>query len=271
MAIIPLFRDLLREGWSACCRRHEPYFAGLWETYGPELLGPGFPGALVAAGGAAVASQLLRVAPLGWEEAAAALLSLTFRHLPGPAPDLYLGTLFGMAPAATIGVQGRPAIALGLERFDPLASREPPPRTFFAPEELADMVPHEAAHAIRMQALTLPPSPRVLPLAEMLLLEGTALLFTDALLGRETLPGFMPAADLARHQAMAPHLARLVAPDLDRAGPDVFARYFSPAAPVSGYYVGLELCRRYCQATGIHPADLVTVPTRTVLGALGLA
>lgn len=270
MPVISLFRDLLAAGWADCCRRHEPYFAGLLDTYGPELLGPGFPAAHVAAQGAAVAAGLARAAPLPWEQAAAGLLDLAMQHLPGPAPDLYLGTLFFMAPAATIGVGGQPALAIGLERFDPAAVPARPPRGQFAPAELPDMVPHEAAHAVRMRALGLPASPRRLPLAEMLLLEGTALLFTDALVGRETLPGFMPAADLARHRALLPHLPAALAPDLHRSGPAVFQRYFAATAPRSGYFAGLELCRRYCAATGTGPAALVTTPTRTVLAALDL-
>lgn len=271
MALVSLFRELLATGWAGCCQRYPEYFTGLADTYGPELLGPGFPALHVAARGADLAARLARVAPLPWEPAAAALLDLALDYLPGPPPDLYLATLFDLAPAATVGVGGRPVIALGLERFDPAAAPAPPPRWLFAPAELADMVPHEAAHAVRMQVLDLPPSPRRLPLAEMLLLEGTALLFADALLGRETLPGFMPAADLARHRALAPGAwAGALAPDLHRAGPAVFARYFSPHAPLSGYWIGLELCRRYCRATGTRPAALVTTPTRTVLRTLGL-
>ncbi len=270
MAVIALFRDLLATGWATCCAVHQPYFTGLWETYGPELLGQGFPVAHVHALGTGIASRLARVAPLDWEQDAGALLELTFRHLPGPVPDLYLGTLFGMAPAATIAVGGRPTIALGLEHFDPAAWPADPPRILYAPAEVANMIPHEAAHAARMHALGLPLSPRLLTLAEMLLLEGTALLFTDALLGRETLPGFMPAADIARHRAVLPHLAAAVAPDLNLTGPQVFTRYFSAGSPVNGYFLGLELCRQYSQATDTEPRALVTAPTRAVLGALGL-
>ncbi|MFZ5817114.1 MAG: DUF2268 domain-containing putative Zn-dependent protease [Bacillota bacterium] len=280
MNLIPVYRDVLisleaaRQGsplWAAfhniAYRPHRPYYDGLIETYGPDLFGPrGLEGAI-----ATLAPHLHRAltpAPAyRMEERAAAILEATRPHLPGRMPDLYLAPLFFLAPAATIAVGGRPAIVLGLDRFSPV----PPdgPKYWYHPDEAVEMLPHEAAHAVRMEALDLPPTPRRLSLLEMVMLEGTALLFTDLLTGRETLATFMDPARLAWHKANDPWVVSAVAREFPAVGMEVFARYFSTESPISGYYAGYSLCRRYLEQHGQGAMrELLTLPSHEILRRL---
>lgn len=281
MTLIPVYRDVLlsleaaTQGsplWAAfhtiAYRPHQAYFDGLTETYGPDLFGPqGLAGAVASA--APSLHQALRPAPSYlMEERAAALLEAIRPYLPGRVPDLYLGTLFFLAPAATLSVGGRPAIALGLERFSP----NPPPtgeKYWYHPDEAVEMLPHEAAHAVRMEALGLPPSPRRLSLLDMAMLEGTALLFTDLLLGKETLATFMPAERLAWHKAHDQEVLAAIWPNLGLGGMELFTRYFGAGAPVSGYYAGYSLCRKYIDRYGAGSmAELLIMPSLEVLRRL---
>lgn len=269
VAIIPVWRELL--AGTAAGPGCLSLLAALEETYGPEVYGlGGAPGALARAWLPAI-GQIARVGGNWWEASVAALLDLVHRYLPPPPPDVYLGTLLFLAPAATLSLQGRPVVAVGMERFDPVyPPGMPPPRGLYHPSEIVEMLPHEAAHVARMRALDLSPSPRHLTLADMVLLEGTALLFTDWLLGRETLPTFMPAAEIARHRAQEAAHREVVRAALTERGMPAFLRFFQANAPVSGYYVGLSLCREYCARTGVTPDRLVRAPTREILAAVGL-
>lgn len=281
MALIPVYQDVLRvlratpQGspvWPAFEAEvflpHRAYFEGLGQTYGPEIFSPdGLPGTVERLAPYLRAS--LEPAPAyGMEEQAQRLLDEVTALLPGTPPNLYLATLFYLAPAATISVLGRPAIALGLERFHPAP---PPgePKVWYRPDEIVEMIPHEAAHAARMQVLDLPPTPRLLSLLDMVMLEGTALLFTDLLLGRTTLATFMPAAHLAWHQANDQYVRSLAAAAFDATGMDVFRRFFAPSAPISGYYVGYSLCREYIERYGPQSIrELLALPSKEILNRL---
>jgi hypothetical protein len=282
MQIIPAYRDVwlsleaARSGaplWPAfeqiAYRPNRPLFDGLIETYGAELFGPhGLPGALASA--APALHEALRPAPsYRMEERASAIMEALRPHLPGRMPELYLGTLFFIAPAATLSVGGRPAIALGLERFTP----HPPSggeKYWYHPDEVVEMLPHEAAHAVRMEALGLAPTPRRLSLLDMALLEGTALLFTDLLLGKETLATFLPAAQLADHKRRDAEVLQAIAPHFGEGGMGVFLHYFGGRAPVSGYYAGYSLCRKYIERYGAESMrELLLLPSQEVLRRLG--
>ncbi|MEW8979025.1 MAG: DUF2268 domain-containing putative Zn-dependent protease [Symbiobacterium sp.] len=277
MGALPVYRDVLlaleaaARGaplWPAfhdmAYRPHRAYFDGLAETYGPALLDPGgLPGTVSRL--APALHRALRPAPsYDMERRAGEILDALRPLLPGPLPPLYLATLFFAAPAATIAVGGRPAIALGLERFSP--APPPGPKYWYHPDEVVEMLPHEAAHAVRMEALGLPPTPRRLTLLDMVMLEGTALLFTDLLLGRETLATFMDPLRLAWHRAHDAEAVAAAARDFGAAGMPVFLRYFSREAPISGYWVGYSLCRRYLDrfGTGAMP-ELLCLPSVEIL------
>ena len=131
MHITPVYRDVLLSLeaaelgsplWPAFYHMaylpHRADFDGLADTYGPLLLDRGgLPGIL--AGQAPALRQALRPAPgYRMEERVRSIMTRGPR-LPGPLPRVFLATLFFAAPAATIAVEGRPAIALGLERFSP--------------------------------------------------------------------------------------------------------------------------------------------------------
>ncbi len=281
MTLTPIYRDVFlsleayRQGsplWPAfeaiAYRPNRAYFDGLTETYGTDLFGPGgLPGA-VQQSAVALHGALLPAPSYRMEERAEAILEAIRPHLPGRLPDLCLGTLFFIAPAATLSIRGRPAIALGLERFSPM-----PPSTgekfWYHPDEVVEMLPHEAAHAVRMEALGLPPTPQRLCLLDMVLLEGTALLFTDLLLGRETLGTFMNRDQLAWHKAHDTDVVNAAARDFGATGMAVFRRYFGADAPVSGYYTGLSLCRRYLERYGDGAMqELLLLPSTEVLRRL---
>jgi hypothetical protein len=281
MAIIPLYRDLQRalaetqHGQPVWPRfeagvylPHRAYFEGLADTYGRELYGPtGLQGTIE------MASPMLRqalapAATYGMEERAQRLMDVTAPLLPGSQPNLYLGTLLFMAPAATISVLKRPAMALGLERFHPN-----PPATgekyLYHPDEVAEMIPHEAAHAARMQVLNLPPTPRQLSLLEMIMLEGTALTFTDLLLGKQTLSTFMPPERMAWHEANEQQVRATAAAEFGATGMEPFMKYFAQHSPVSGYYAGYSYCREYLQRYGAGAIrDLISLPSGEILRRL---
>ncbi|MGE5675027.1 MAG: DUF2268 domain-containing putative Zn-dependent protease, partial [Mycobacterium leprae] len=251
-------------------RPHRAYFDGLLETYGPDAFGPlGLPGGVELA--APFLRQALADAPLfGLEQTAHAILQKVEPLLPGTEPDLYLGTLLFMAPAGTISVQRQPVVTLGLERFH-LTPPATGPKFWYHPAEVVEMVPHEAAHVARMQALRLPPSPRQLSLLEMVMLEGTALTFTDHLLDRTTLATFMPPERLAWHKANDRWVRRAAAADFARTGMPAFRQYFSADSPVSGYYVGYALCREYLDRYGPdRVGELVGLPSADILRRLDL-
>ncbi len=285
MPITLVYPDLLalpeRRVWPAfsrsCYNRHRAYFDGLTETYGEDVLGPGGLRRAVETTVQPLRQSIQILLAEGGEPelAVQTLLDHCLPLLPGIDPTVYLGTLFFLAPAATLSVGGRPAIAIGLERFT--AGDPPPPpagypgRFFYRLSELEEMVPHEACHVARMEALHLPPTPRKLSLKEMLLLEGTALVFTDRLVGRQTLRTFMPDEVWERHQSQDGEMRRLAAADLDLTGMPAFARYFTPLAPVSGYYVGYSLCREYLERFGEGALqELVTLPSDIILRRLGV-
>lgn len=281
MNLVPVYRDVIlsleaaRAGsplWPAFAQiayhPNRPYFDGLMDTYGPEMFGSGgLPGTVATA--APRLAEALRPAPTyRMEERATALLNAIAPYLPGPPPDLYLATLFFMAPAATISVKGEPVIALGLERF---CSRPPAsePKVWYHPDEIVEIIPHEAAHAVRMRTLGLPPTPRQLSLLDMVMLEGTALLFTDLLTGRESLTTFMPAEQMAWHRQHDPWVRAQVAAEFPTHGMDAFVRFFSAGSPVSGYYVGYSLCREYIDRFGpAAMAELLVLPSYHILQRL---
>lgn len=268
MAVIPLYRELsraLREGRLP----HPEYFAGLEETYGSEVFGPGGVRGALAQVGPGLVQALEPAGGYAMEERAQRLLDQVASLLPIAPPDLYLATLLFIAPAATLSMQGRPVIALGLERFSP----KPPSggeKVWYHPAEAAEMIPHEAAHAARMQVLGLPCTPRRLSLLDMVMLEGTALTFTDLLLGRETLATFMPPQALAWHRAHDADVRTQAAAEFETSGMPAFLKYFSREAPVSGYYVGYSLCREYLDRYGAQTMpELLTLPADEILRRLG--
>lgn len=280
MHITPVYRDVLLSLeaaelgsplWPAFYHMaylpHRAYFDGLADTYGPLLLGQGgLPGIL--AGQAPALRQALRPAPgYRMEERVRSIMAALGPRLPGPLPRVFLATLFFAAPAATIAVEGRPAIALGLERFSPA----PPagPKFWYHPDEVEEMIPHEAAHVVRMEALGLPVSPQDLTLLDMVMLEGTALLFTDLLLGRETLATFLDPARLAWHRAHDSEAVAAAAREFNTGGLAAFARYFAATAPISGYWVGYSLCRRYLERYGkAAMPELLCLPSAEILRRL---
>lgn len=265
MAIISLYRDLADGAVSAPLLQ---YLSGLDETYGPEAFGPGGAAGALQRQGPALRRALGPAPSFGLEAYCAALLDAIAPLLPGALPDLYLATLLFCAPAATLSVGGKPALALGLERFRP-APPETGPKYWYHPREAEEMVPHEAAHAARMQVLRLAPTPRRLSLLEMVMLEGTALTFTDLLLGRETLATFMDPARLAWHRAHDQAVREAAAADFAITGMEIFRRYFSAGAPVSGYYAGYSLCREYLDRHGAGAiSQLVAMPSAGILAAL---
>lgn len=230
----------------------EAYFRGLEETYGfpvPRSAGP----ALVQAAAMHLPDRALR------------LLQQVSHRLPGPEPDLFVGPLFGIGPATTIAVEGRPAIAVGADKFDPRADRSVFPRRFYHPDELEEMLPHEAAHVVRMRALDLPPTPRRLSLLDMVMLEGTALVFTDSLVGRRTLDTFLSPELMRLHARHERQVLDHIADHFHTGGMDAFLRWFGQGAWPSGYYAGYALCRDYLIRTGAVP---VTLPSRAILASL---
>lgn len=280
-----LYRDLVdlpgRDLWPAFIRstykKHRPYFDGLVETYGSEVFGPaGLRGAVEAAGPAAVAAiRALLARGESPEATAEALLQQCQPLLPGEPPELYLATLLFLAPAATLCVAGAPVIAVGLERFTTGDPPPPPPgypgRFHYRLPELEEMIPHEACHVARMRALSLPTTPRRLSLKDMVFLEGTALVFADHLVGRETLRTFLPEATFVSHRSHDQEVRRKAMAEFDQTGMGVFGRYFSPLAPVSGYYVGFSLCREYLERFGEDRLpELITMPSDEILSRLGL-
>jgi hypothetical protein len=248
---------------------HRAFFEGLEQTYGSDTFGPqGLQGALEAAA-PALREALRPAATYGLEEYAARLMDWVGPKLPGTAPNVYLGTLLFIAPAATLQVLGRPAVALGLERFHP-APGPHSPKYWYHPSEVVEMLPHEAAHVARMQVLGLPPSPRELSLLDMLMLEGTALAFTDLLLGRQTLATFLDADRLAWHRAHDAYIRRAVEPDHSRTGMAMFEQYFAADSPISGYYLGYSYCCDWLNRHGPDRVrDLVSLPSERILMELG--
>jgi hypothetical protein len=274
VAVIPLYRDLLRLSGSApdrfgslACQTFPIFFGGLWETYGADLFGPSLPQSLQTLRPNLTAA-LQGATTLGLEQAAAALLAQAGSRLPGLAPDCYLATLLFTGPAATVGIGGAPAIVIGMERF----TAGPPaggPKLYYHPAELAEMIPHEAAHVARMGALDLPLSPKYLSLLEMCMLEGTALHFADSLVGRPTLATFMPADRIAWHEANRESVRNWMTGRWREGGLSAFQSYFGQGANLSGYWVGYDLCRRYLERYGRDSLrELITLPSATVLTRL---
>lgn len=274
MSLVALYPDLLQAlngpgpVWPRLSPTTVDFLAGLEATYGPETFGPaGVPGTLERLAGPLLGA-LAPAAGYGLEESARSLLRAVTPLLPGRSADLYLGTLLFIAPAGTISVGGRPAIAVGLERFHPTPPQGGEKR-WYHPAEIVEMIPHEAAHAARMQVLGLPPTPRGLSLLDMIMLEGTALTFTDQLVGRETLATFMPADRLAWHRAHDGAVRASAAAEYAAVGMEPFRRYFTATAPVSGYYLGYSLCRQYLDRYGQGSVrELVALPSWEIMRRL---
>ncbi|HEY8346527.1 MAG TPA: DUF2268 domain-containing putative Zn-dependent protease [Symbiobacteriaceae bacterium] len=278
MALIPVYQDVLRvlqavppgtPVWPAFESEvflpHRAFFEGLSATYGPEVFGPGGLPAAVEQLAPILRAALEPASSYQMEEYVQKLLDQVTPLLPGIPSNVYLGVLFFLSPAATLSILERPAIALGLERFHP----SPPPGPFkywYHPREAEEMIPHEAAHVARMQVLKLPPTPRKLTLLDMVMLEGTALVFTDLLLGRTTLTTFMPAEQFAWHQANDQYVRAVVASEFHTGGMEAYLRYFSMYSPISGYYVGYSICREYLERYGNHAIrELVGLPSDEIL------
>ncbi|HYG58519.1 MAG TPA: DUF2268 domain-containing putative Zn-dependent protease [Symbiobacteriaceae bacterium] len=282
MAVIPLYLDVLRTltaipygypVWpyfeQSCYYPHRAFFEGFMATYGEDVLGPGgLPGAVESM--APALRERLRAAPwYGLEQQLPGWMAALGALLPGSAPNVYLGTLFFTAPAATLSVLGRPAIVLGLERFLPAPLPAQGEKYWYHPAEAVEMIPHEAAHAARMQALDLPATPRRLSLLDMIMLEGTALTFTDAMLGRQTLATFLPPDRMAWHRANEAQIRSAIAPDLEQTGMEVFLKYFSAGAPISGYYAGYSYCTEFLERHGPGSMnELITLPSRAIIEAV---
>lgn len=259
---------------NSCLSRHRDYFEGITQTWGEEMLGPGGLQGAVQRHGPAMLQRLTRLDIEAVGRTAAAWLERSLPLLPGPAPDLYVGVLFFTCPACTLSVAGRPAVAVGAERLTPdRPVRRAGYRLDFTVAELAEMVPHEACHAARLQALGLSGRIAELSLLDMLWLEGTALVFTDRLLGRppdrSTLHTLLPAAVLAEHARNDDAVCRRALDASERRGLDALIAFFSPGAPVSGYYVGRRLVQRYLAAHGEDSlAELITLPSAAATARL---
>jgi hypothetical protein len=250
---------------------HRAYFEGLVATYGEEMFGEGGLRGAVEQAAPGLREQLRHAHTLGLEGEAQRWLEFVTPRLTWTPPNIYVGTLLFTAPAATLSVLGRPAIALGVERFQPGPVQAPGEEKYwYSPAELVEIIPHEAAHVARMQALKLPATPRQLSLLDMVMLEGTALTFTDLLLGRTTLATFMAPEQLAWHQANDGAIRAAVAQDFTREGMEVFLKYFSAEAPVSGYWVGYSLCAEWLRKHGTDQIGrLVALPSSEILAGLG--
>jgi hypothetical protein len=289
MEPVAVWRDLLRAGEAAgwapgrplppaflpwflhtCYEPHKEYFDGLEETYGREFWGSqGLTGHLLAHGQRLLEATARIAASHDLAADVAALLARSTPLLPGPPPRVYVAPLFFLAPAATVSVGGRPAMAIAPERFAPHPLPPEPVKFTYAPAELVEMVPHEACHVARMEALGLPPTPRALSLLEMVMLEGTALVFADQITGRTTLRTFLPQERMAWHEAHDDAVIAHAVREFDQAGMPVFLRYFAADSPVSGYYVGYSLCRKYLDTFGPGTLpELVTMPSLAILRRL---
>lgn len=290
MSVLPVYRDLLaippgltRDAFAdafnrRCWQRHRPLWEGMQETFGPALLGPGGVQQLVRHVGPAVRTAIgnLAAAHAGApEQHCADLLAQTWPSEWGAAPDCYVATLFGLGPAATLSVQGQPALAIGLERFVPDGTPEGVdpelgPARAYRLADLAEMIPHEGCHVARFRMLGLAPIPHRLPLLELIALEGTALWFSDERLGRQTLRSFMPTGEWERHQRAEVELLQSVVPRLGESGPQVYLGHFSALAPVSGYYLGWAICRRFLERQGGSAAAMASLPAAELWAGAGL-
>jgi len=281
MAIVPVYLELVQvlvgsdPVLPALSLPARHCLEALEETYGPALCGPGGLEATLAGQRAQLLQALAPTTNLGLEAMAERSIALAAPLLPdGHAPDLYLSTLLFTAPAATLSMGGQPTIIVGMERFSIEAHRRNPgggrPPYWFHPEQVAEMIPHEAAHAARMQALDLPTTPRTLSLLEMVMLEGTALCFTDDLLGRKTLESFMPPRMIAQHRSRDRQMRHAILTRMHQTGMAAFTEFFAADSPISGYYVGQSLCRSYLQRRpDISSADLLAIPSQAIVaGAL---
>lgn len=279
MAVIRLDRDFVKldplRPWTSfakhCEAPHRAYFAGLRATYGDDFYGQGGLRGAINRLGPPMVRQLRALDRDGAAGTVEDLLNRCRPLLPeAAAVDCYLGVLFYLAPAATLAVDSRPAIAVGLERFTPGGAPSSPwGKYWYTLPELEEMIPHELCHAARMLALGLPPTPRELTLLDMILLEGTALTFTDRLVGRETLRTFMPPAVFERHRQQEPACISRALAEGDQVGLEPFSRYFGADSPISGYYVGYALCRDYLQRYGAASLpELVKLPSREILRRL---
>lgn len=283
MALILLYRDVARVlgsvpyGYPVWPRfeeevyyPHRAFFEGLVETYGEETFGEGGLRGAIEQAAPRLREQLRHAHALGLESETQRWLEIVSPRLSWTPPNIYVGTLLYTAPAATIAVLGRPAVALGVERFQPGPVSAPGEgKYWYIPSEISEMIPHEAAHVARMQALALPATPRRLSLLDMVMLEGTALTFTDLLIGRPTLATFMPPELLAWHQANDTAIRAAVAQDFAREGMEVFLKYFTAGAPVSGYWVGYSLCAEWLRKYGTDQVGrLVTLPAAAIMADL---
>lgn len=289
MEPIAVWRDLLDAAWSAgwmpgralptsflpqfmqrVYQPHRDYFDGLEATYGPEIWGDdGALSHLVGHAQPLLESTLRGATTTHLDRMAAELLESSSRLLPGPTPTLYTAPLNFLAPAATVAVGGKPVVVVAPERFAPEPLPPQPAKFLYGPSELVEMVPHETCHVARMQALGLPPSPRELSLLDMVLLEGTALVFTDQIAGRTTLRTFLPPERMQWHEANEELVLATAAQDFGVIGMPAFIRYFAADSAISGYYVGYSLCRTYLDIYGPGSLpDLIVMPSELVLERL---
>lgn len=268
--------------WSAflrrCYRKHRPLFDGLVAAYG-ELLGPAALQLLATQAGPpcrAAIGRLVSAQPGAADAACSELLTECWPAAWGEPPDLYIGTLFGLAPAAALMVGGRPSVAVGLERFvpdgvpDPAATPDAAASRTYHLADLAEIIPHESCHVARSRLLQQPLAPTRLPLLDLILMEGTALWYSDSRLGRQTILTFLPQADWERHQAQEEQMLQAVTPDLQRSGAAIFRRHFAAPALVNGYYLGWSVCRRYLERQGGDPVSLTATPSAEIWAGAGL-
>lgn len=291
MRVHAVYRDLLAVPpglppaafWSAflrrCYKKHKAVFDGIVDAYGPELLGPNpllnlttYTGPICRA----AIGRLVTAEPGAAEARCSQLLTECWPEAWGALPDCYLGTLFGLAPAAALHIGGRPGMLIGLERFlpgdtpDPTATPEAAARRTYHLSDLAEMIPHEACHVARARLLGQHLAPTHLPLLDLIMLEGTALWFTDARLGRQTLLTFLPQQEWERHQANEAELLAALRPHLGESGSAVFRRHFADGAAINGYYAGWAVCRRYLERQASDPVALTGLPSTAIWAGAGL-
>lgn len=245
-----LHRQVLRPLWPSV----EPaqLFERTWRAACLKLASGAWPVSPRAGQGAleaAIASAHERcLAALGATDAGAAA---TPPWLSDSGFDVYVGFGFGAAPATSLLVGGRPAIALHFEH--------PQCR----PELLETLVTHEFAHCARSAALGLPLSPAELGLADMIAYEGTAARFADAVLGLDTLGQMMSADDRRWHEENEAAVRAAFQAERDGKGMRVALRWFSAGGRPSGYWLGARLCDAWRGGT---LADLLAAPTAELTG-----
>lgn len=175
--------------------------------------------------------------------------------LPPGGFDVYVGFGFGVAPASSLLVEGRPAIAL---HFEHSQCRR---------ELLQTMVAHEFGHCARAAALDLSLSPAELTLAEMVAYEGTATCFADAVLGEDTLAPMMTESDRRWHEQHEQAVRDAFARERDASGMATALRWFAAGGRPSGYWLGARMCAAWLAKEGKSLARLLAAPAGQLLTA----